>query len=62
MRNLLAKYIAIQSMLKSEKGATMVEYALMVALIAVVCAIAVGAVGTNANIMFQTIRDRLAAP
>jgi len=49
----------MQSMLKNEDGATMVEYALMLALIAVVCLIAVTAVGTNANIKYQAIRDAL---
>ena len=32
---------------KDEEGATMVEYALMVALIAVVCIVAVTLMGTN---------------
>lgn len=59
MRNLIAKYVAIQSMLKDEKGATMVEYALMVALIAVVCLIAVTNVGTGANTMFGNIATAL---
>jgi len=47
MNKLIAMYIAlqsrIQSTMKDEKGATMVEYALMVALIAVVCITAVTA-------------------
>ena len=59
MRNLTTMYVAMQnrmhSMLKDEKGATMVEYALMVALIAVVCITAVTLVGTNANTKFQSI-------
>lgn len=59
MKNLTAKYIAMQtkmhSMLKDEKGATMVEYALMVALIAVVCITAVTAVGTNTSGTFNSI-------
>ena len=36
-----------------EEGATMVEYALMVALIAVVCLIAVTTLGTNASDVFN---------
>ena len=59
MRNLIAMYIAMQSrmqaMLKDEKGATMVEYALMVALIAVICVAAVGAVGEATNTTFEGI-------
>lgn len=60
MKKLIPMYVKMQSMLKDEKGATMVEYALMVALIAVVCVVAVGAVGNNANGMFASIRDSLA--
>ncbi|MGN6232768.1 MAG: Flp family type IVb pilin [Trinickia sp.] len=45
--------------LRDEDGATMVEYALMLALIAVVCITAVGLIGTNANTMFNKIADDL---
>lgn len=38
-----------------EEGATMVEYGLMVALIAVVCLTAVGLLGTNVNAIFTQI-------
>jgi len=37
---------------KDEEGATMVEYALMLALIAIVCIAAVRAVGNQANTTF----------
>lgn len=46
---------------KNDEAATMVEYALMLALIAVVCIIAVTAIGTNANTIFGNIRDALVA-
>jgi len=39
----------------SEAGATMVEYGLMVALIAVVCLAAVTLLGTNVNTIFNQI-------
>jgi pilus assembly protein Flp/PilA len=39
--------------LTGDDGATMVEYALMVALIAVVCIAAVSLVGTNSNAKFS---------
>jgi pilus assembly protein Flp/PilA len=42
-----------------EAGATMVEYALMVALIAVVCIVAVTAIGTNASVSFSTTASAL---
>lgn len=38
-----------------EEGATMVEYGLMVALIAVVCLTAVGLLGTNVRGVFDQI-------
>jgi pilus assembly protein Flp/PilA len=40
---------------RGEEGASLVEYALLVALIAVVCIVAVALIGTNANKMFTTI-------
>lgn len=55
MRNLIPMYVKMQSMLKDEKGATMVEYALMVALIAVVCIGAVTAVGGSTNTTFGNV-------
>ena len=44
---------------KDEEGATMVEYALMVALIAVICIIAVTAIGTNVNLVFESVAKAL---
>jgi len=44
--------------LKDEEGATMPEYALMVALIAVVCILAVTALGTGARDKFQEVADK----
>ena len=38
---------------KDEEGATMVEYALMLALIAIICIGAVTAIGNNAAAVFQ---------
>jgi len=43
----------------SERGAAMVEYALLLALIAVVCIVAVGLIGTKANTKFSTIAGSL---
>ena len=45
----------LRSLRFDERGATMVEYGLMVALIAVVCLVAVSAIGTNLNTVFTTI-------
>jgi pilus assembly protein Flp/PilA len=49
MLNLIKKFV------KEEEGATMVEYGLMVALIAVVLIVAVTAVGTNLEGLFNTV-------
>jgi pilus assembly protein Flp/PilA len=46
----------LQSRLRNdEKGATAVEYGLMVALIAVVLVVGVGAFGTSLNSFFSTL-------
>lgn len=44
---------------KSERGATAVEYGIMVALIAVVVIGAVTAIGTNLNTMFNTVSTKV---
>ncbi|MGZ3499301.1 MAG: Flp family type IVb pilin [Vulcanimicrobiaceae bacterium] len=46
-------------LLRDEDGATMVEYGLMVALIAVVCIVAVTAIGTNLSTLFSTVGGSL---
>ena len=48
--------------LRDDEAATMPEYALMVALIAVVCILAVTAVGVNANGKFGAIAAAIGAP
>ena len=62
MRNLISMYVKMQSMLKDEKGATMVEYALMVALIAIVAMVGAGALGINVNGAFTKIATEIGAP
>jgi pilus assembly protein Flp/PilA len=44
---------------KKEEGATMVEYGLMLFLIAVVCLLAIAAVGTKASSVFSEIAAAL---
>jgi len=46
---------AIRRFVVKEEGATMVEYGLMLALIAVVCLVAVTQIGTGANAMFNSV-------
>jgi pilus assembly protein Flp/PilA len=55
LRCMLMKWI------RSEKGATMVEYGLMVALIAAVCIAAVTAIGTGVNAAFEQVKDAVTA-
>jgi pilus assembly protein Flp/PilA len=51
----------VRSLVKDDEAATMVEYALMLGLIAVVCIAAVTLIGTNANTIFTNIKDNLPA-
>lgn len=51
----------IRRFTQREDAATMVEYALMLSLIAVVCIIAVTLIGTNANTIFNNIATNLPA-
>ena len=46
--------------MKRERGATAIEYALMVALIAIAIITVVGLLGTQLNLVFQAIVDALA--
>jgi pilus assembly protein Flp/PilA len=50
---------AAKRFVKGEEGATMVEYGLMLALIAAVCIAAVTLVGTNASTIFNSTATTL---
>ena len=52
----------IKKFYKDESGATMVEYAIMVALIAIAVAATVILVGQEMETMFSAVRDCLADP
>jgi pilus assembly protein Flp/PilA len=51
----------VQRFLVSEDGPTAVEYAVMLALIVIVCLAAITEIGTRANTTFETVRDALPA-
>ncbi len=51
----------IVGFLKEEDGPTAVEYAVMLALIVVVCLAAVGTIGTEANTKFEAVGAGIAA-
>ena len=50
----------LRRFLVSEDGPTAVEYAVMLALIVVVCLVAIRAVGTNASATFNNVSGQLA--
>lgn len=49
----------VQRFLVSEDGPTAVEYAVMLALIVIVCLTAIQTIGTNANTTFQNVGTSL---
>jgi pilus assembly protein Flp/PilA len=51
----------LQRFLVSEDGPTAVEYAVMLALIVVLCLAAISAIGTNANAVFNSTANSLGA-
>lgn len=53
--------LSVKKFLKSEDGPTAVEYAVMLALIVIVCLVAIRAVGTNASQRFNDIATSLQA-
>jgi len=51
----------LQSRTNSDKGASLVEYALLVALIAVVCILAITFLGSEASSKFQSVGNAISA-
>jgi pilus assembly protein Flp/PilA len=56
MKNLIT---SVKNFLVSEDGPTAVEYAVMLALIVVVCLTAISSIGTNANTTFNSVATKL---
>ncbi len=56
MRNLAQRFV---NFLKREDGPTAVEYAVMLALIIVVCITAITALGSNANATFSSVSNSI---
>jgi len=56
MKSLATK---VQRFLVSEDGPTAVEYAVMLALIVIVCLTAIRSIGTNANLTFENVAAEL---
>jgi pilus assembly protein Flp/PilA len=59
MLSRLVKFQVKVAALRSDRGATAVEYGLMVALIAVVIIVAVTALGTNLTSLFTTVSTKV---
>ena len=56
---MLQMWTALETRFTDEEGASLVEYALLVALIAIVALLAITAVGTSVSSNFQDIADTL---
>lgn len=56
MRSFLS---AVKELLVSEDGPTAVEYAVMLALIIVVCIAVIGTLGTRASATFENVADHI---
>jgi pilus assembly protein Flp/PilA len=54
--------VKVQRFLASEDGPTAVEYAVMLALIVIVCLTAIRSIGTNANTTFEGVATALGGP
>jgi len=59
MLSQLVKFQVKMAALRSDRGATAVEYGLMVALIAIVIIVAVTALGTNLKTLFQDVASKV---
>ncbi len=55
-----APYLRARFGSRSERGAALVEYALLLALIAVVCIVALTALGTEAKSKFSSVGNSIA--
>ena len=51
--------LKVQRFLVSEDGPTAVEYAVMLALIIIVCLVSIQAIGTNANATFNSVAQKI---
>jgi pilus assembly protein Flp/PilA len=56
---MLSRIVKFQAALRSDRGATAVEYGLMVALIAIVIIVAVTALGTNLSTLFNNVATKV---
>jgi pilus assembly protein Flp/PilA len=55
----IVRYVTALLNVKNERGAALVEYALLLALIALVCILGVTALGDKTNSRFESITQRM---
>lgn len=55
----MSLFTYLRAFVSNDEGQDLLEYALLVALIAIVCIIAVGTTGTNVNAIFGRIGEEL---
>ncbi len=55
----MMQYLRMMDRLQSEEGQGLVEYALILVLISIVCIVALGLIGDNANAVFNRIATAL---
>lgn len=61
MKNLMLKaYVNMQTLMACEEGQDLVEYALLLGLIALACTVVLGAIGNQINSIFEKISSNLA--
>lgn len=58
---MLGLWVKLTTWMKDEKGASMVEYALLVVLIAIIALVAISIAGQNVSKAFSTVAGSLAA-
>ena len=56
---ILQKYLELRNTLENEDGQTLAEYGLLLALIAIVCILAITALGTSIEGIFNEIADTI---
>ncbi len=57
----IAKYLSARFSVDDERGASLVEYAFLVALIAIVCLVAIMFLGSSTSSKFSTVGSQVGA-
>ena len=57
----IARYLAIRCHIDSERGASLVEYALLVGLIAIVCLVAIMFLGSSTSTKLSNVGSQVGA-